>query len=206
MSNNEGDSEEEAKIKEIEESCKAEFLYKQFVPLPNLSDYIGSYIKIIVESEYLTNSNPAIIKRNIWGNDFYSSDSDIVCILQHAGILKLRDKQPPYKGIAVFFKVSKSRAMYSTQFKNGIRSRKSQAFEGHSLKYEASQQLNDLGNEQDLIRLASKMPNKSKKVRRKQKEARKAIESDQEMSIVFNLSGEPINKFNLGEFGDKRSI
>lgn len=32
------------------------------------------------------------------------------------------------------------------------------------------------------------------------------MEEEQDMSIVFNLSGEPINWFNLGEFGDKRSV
>ena len=50
------------------------------------------------------------------------------------------------------------------------------------------------------------MPTKSKEIRRKQKQTYKAKETDQELSIVYNLSCEPINKFNLGEFGDKRSV
>ena len=200
------ESEEDAKIQELDEQCKAEFLYRPFYPLPSLADYIGSYIKVIVEAEYLTNENPTIIKRHIWGNEFYSSDSDIVCILQHAGVLKLQELPPNYAGIAVYFKVSKSRANYASHFKNGIRSRKSQSFEGHSLKFETAQELYDLGNEQALVKLASQMPTRAKEVRRKQKLTRKAREEEQDMSIVFNLSGEPMNKFNLGEFGDKRSI
>lgn len=161
---------------------------------------------MIVESHYLTNSNPAIVKRHIWGNDFYSSDSDIVCILQHAGVLKLQELPPPYKGMAVYFKVSKSRATYPSHFKNGIRSQKNSSFEGHSLKFETAQELTDLGSEASLVKLASQMPTRAREVRRKQKVTRKCTEEDQEMSIVFNLSGEPMNKFNLGEFGDKRSI
>lgn len=160
----------------------------------------------MVESDYLTNANPTIVKRHIWGNDFYSSDSDVVCILQHVGAMKLKEIPPPYKGIEVYFKVSRSRTTYTSQFKNGIKSRKTQSFEGHSLKFETAQETNDLGTEQQLVKLASLMPIKAKKVRRKQKMARKSKEYDQEMSIVFNLSGEPMNKFSLGEFGDKRSV
>lgn len=128
---------------------------------------------VIVESQYLTNANPAIIKRHIWGNDFYSSDSDIVCILQHSGMIKLQELAPHYKGLAVYFKVAKSRNNYTSQFKNGIRSRKNASFEGHSLKLENIKELVDLGNEQTLAKLASQMPTRPRQVRRKQKEARK---------------------------------
>jgi hypothetical protein len=44
-----------------------------------------------------------------------------------------------------------------------------------------------------LKKLAAKMPTRSREIRRKQKYARKALEEEQDMSIVFNLSGEPIN-------------
>lgn len=154
----------------------------------------------------MTNENPTIIKRHIWGNDFYSSDSDIVCILQHIGVIKLQEIAPPYKGIEVYFKVIKNRSTYTSLFKNGIKSRKTQSFEGHSLKFETAKELEELGSEQQLVKLASLMPIKAKELRRKQKAARKAREDDQEMSIVFNLSCEPIHKFNLGEFADKRSV
>lgn len=199
------DAEEDAKLQEIEDGVKGEFLYRMNYTLPNLTDYTGNYIKVLVESQYLTNSNPAIIKREIWGNDIYSSDSDVVCILQHAGVLKLNELPPEYAGLAVYFKVSRNRN-YTSQFKNGIRSRKLQASEGHSLKFETAVELYDLGNENRLVQIASQMIQKEKTTgRRKQKTARKALSSIQDMSIVFNLSGEPMHKFNLGEFGDKRS-
>ena len=199
-------SDEESHVKEIEESSKATYLYKQFVPLPNLSEFVQSYITVIVESRYLTNSNPTIVKRHIWGNEFYSSDSDIVCILQHTGTMKLQEAPPQCKGLAVYFKVARSRSNYTSQFRNGIRSRKNTSFEGHSIKLETVKELDNLGSEEFLAKLASQMPTKAKQVKRKQKHARKSLENDQEMSIVFNLSNDPIYKFNLGEFGDKRSV
>ena len=175
-------------------------------PLPNLSDYIGGYITVIVEGSYLTNSNPALVKRHLWGNEFYSSDSDIVCILQHTGTIKLQELPPSCKGLAVYFKVAKSRSNYTSQFRNGIRSRKNQSFEGHSLKLECIKELDDLGSEQVLAKLASNMPTKTRMRRRKQKDVRKCLNTEQEMSIVFNLSNDPVFNFNLGEFADKRSI
>lgn len=40
------EGEEESKIHEIENQCKAKFLYKPFIPLPNLSEYLGCIIKV----------------------------------------------------------------------------------------------------------------------------------------------------------------
>ena len=40
------EGEEENKINEIESQWKGKFLYKPFIPLPNLSDYLGSIIKV----------------------------------------------------------------------------------------------------------------------------------------------------------------
>lgn len=200
------ESDDEARIQEIDNNCSGEFLYNIYYPLPNLTEHLGSYIKVIVAAEHLTNQNPAIIKRHIWGNDFYSSNSDIVCILQHSGIIKLQELPPKFPGIAVYFKVSKNRTNYASHFKNGVRSQKNQAFEGHSLKFETAIELSTLGTQEQLNKLAASMPSRLEGVRRKQKHARKAVNTDMDMSIVFNLSGEPINKFTLGEFGDRRYI
>jgi hypothetical protein len=61
--------------------AKQRFLYKPFVPLPNLSEYLQELIEVRVYSEYLTKFNKAYLKRNFYGQDNYTSDSDIVCIL-----------------------------------------------------------------------------------------------------------------------------
>jgi hypothetical protein len=71
------------------------------------------------------------------------------------------------------------------------------------------------------------MPTQVREVRRKQKVARKAFKSfrtlygiqaenlglfkgtnerDSEFMFVFNLSGQPVKRYTLGEFADKKSL
>ena len=47
MENKYIDEDEESKIQEAESQWEAKFLYKPFVPLPNLSEYLGCIIKVI---------------------------------------------------------------------------------------------------------------------------------------------------------------
>lgn len=55
--------------------------------LPDLTDYINKMIEVRVHKVYLTKDNRAVQQRAFFSNgqDVYSSDSDIVCILQHQG-------------------------------------------------------------------------------------------------------------------------
>ena len=78
ISEQEDDSIEETKYSD---AICARFLYKPFVPLPDISKYILRYIEIKVSNEYITKSNKAFILRNFYGNDIYTANSDIVCIL-----------------------------------------------------------------------------------------------------------------------------
>ncbi|CAI2369878.1 unnamed protein product [Moneuplotes crassus] len=194
------DSDDENKLHEMDRNCRAQFLYNVFYNLPELSDHLGGYIKVIVLREHLTNQNPALLKRDFWGNEFYTSDSDIVCILQHCGQIILKEDLPDFPGIAVYFKVSKSRSNYASHFKNGLRSRKTQSFDGHSLKFELAVPLESVGTQDELSKLAAPMSTKKRGICRKNKHPSKASSSHKDMSIVFSLSGEPINKFDLGEF------
>jgi hypothetical protein len=73
---------------------KVRYLYKPFVPLPNLVDYLQQLIEVRIFKPYLTKFNKGVIKRNFYGNDIYTSDSDPVCILQHMGIIALTDEEP----------------------------------------------------------------------------------------------------------------
>ena len=51
-------------------------------------------IEVRVHKLYLTKYNRAVQQRQFFGSDFYTSDSDIVCILQHQGKINLNDKVP----------------------------------------------------------------------------------------------------------------
>jgi len=59
------------------------FLYKPFILLPDLSDHNQKIIEVRVHKLFLTKFNRAVQQRQFYGNDLYTSDSDIVCILQH---------------------------------------------------------------------------------------------------------------------------
>ena len=67
------------------------YLYKPFVLLPDLTDLILKTVEVRVHKCYLTKFNKAVQNRQFFGSDFYSSDSDVVCILQHQGIINLTD-------------------------------------------------------------------------------------------------------------------
>jgi hypothetical protein len=63
----------------------AKFLYKPFTPLPDLAPYLNKFIEVRVHKCYATRHNKAFRHRLFYGSDQYTSDSDIVCILQHTG-------------------------------------------------------------------------------------------------------------------------
>jgi Histone deacetylation protein Rxt3 len=110
------------------------------VPLPNLQDYQNELIEIRVFAEYLTKFNKAYMKRHFFGQDHYTSDSDIVCILHHVGVFKCTDEQPSdFEAISVLMRVMKPKNSYPAHAKNGIRSRKLGSFEGHSIKFESAE-------------------------------------------------------------------
>lgn len=132
--------------------------------LPDLSDLINRTIEVRIHKSYLTKFNKAVQYQMFFGNDFYSSDSDIVCILQHQGVINLIDREPTdFEGIAAYFKVSKNRNNYANQFKNGILSKKKKDYEGNSLKYDNYcyyLSKADFEDEAKLKEMAEIMPNK----------------------------------------------
>ena len=67
------------------------FLYKPMTPLPDLSRHINKSIEIRVHKYYVSRQNKAFRYRNFFGTDKYTSDSDIVCILQHTEKLRVPD-------------------------------------------------------------------------------------------------------------------
>ena len=129
------------------------------MPLPNLSEYLNDLIEVRVYSEYMTKFNKAFVKRNFYGQENYTSDSDVVCIMHHLGIFKILDDQPrDFDAVSVYFRVQKGRNNYPSQLKNGIRSKKQASFDGHSIKYESHEFLQNLGTPEQLRIMSSLMP------------------------------------------------
>ena len=120
------------------------------------AQFVGQFIEVRVERQYLTHFNPAIAKRRLWGNDCYTSNSDIVCILIHCGAYRIRAEEPDCAGVSVFFKVSRNRTNYNNIYKNGLKSRKTsnQNYEGHSIKFEGVVELDEFKPDSNLVSLS----------------------------------------------------
>ena len=186
-------------------NTKEHFLYMPYYPLPDLSDYVGDLIEVRIASEFLSQSNKAFIERRIWGSDIYTSDSDPVCILQHSGYFQIKDLPPTdHKGVSLYLRVSKGRATYNSSYKNGIKSKKLNNYQGHSIKPENYDTLDKLGTKEELKLMASKMPLVSEYERKKpipNKLADNAYYT--EFNMIFNLSYEMWLAYSLPAICDK---
>lgn len=180
------------------------FLYKPGVPWPDLSPYLQQVIEIRVGREYVNPQNKQLVARNLWGNDIYTSDSDIVAVIQHMGLINVwQDISPSYEGIAVYTRVTKGRANYMSSIRNRIRSKKYSNYEGYSIKPEKVVYLTSLGKIEELIEMAEKMPTDYVKTRQKPNLNLRAMRIIPGTIIVFDLSFEPANPYSLENFGDK---
>ncbi|OMJ87597.1 hypothetical protein SteCoe_10690 [Stentor coeruleus] len=208
-SDSESESEESAESCEYQNEIPAptnseKFLYKPGVPWPDLSPYLQQVIEIRVAREYLNPKNKQVVARNIWGNDVYTSDSDIVAMIHHVGLINIwQEIAPIYEGISVYTRITKGRANYVSCIRNRIRSKKFSNYEGYSIKPERVVYLNSLGKIEELIEMAEKMPTDYPKHRPKPNLNMKAMRIIPGTMIIFDLSFEPAYPYNLENFGDK---
>lgn len=146
------------------------------------------------------------MEKRIWGSDIYTSDSDVVCILQHSGYFEIKELSPTnIQGVSVFFRVSKSRSTYNSTLKNGIKSRKLNNYQGHSIKPEKYTLLVDkFGSQTELLEMASRMPKISLYERHKPV-TKKLLDyqSFLEFNICFNSSNELWWAYSLPAIADK---
>jgi hypothetical protein len=194
----------EEQVKNLSTQVVGTFLYKPFTPLPSLTPYIQRIIEIRVPNKYMCRANKAYLRRNFWGNDIYTSDSDIVCILQHNAMFGIKEL-PPDKiaGVAVYCRVTKGRNSYQSSLRNGIRSRKLGIFEGCSIKPESYKMLEELGTLEELIQMARLMPEVLPCSFKKSAPINNVrVVVPPEAEVMFNLSLEPAYKFSLPAFAD----
>lgn len=183
------------------------FLYKPFVPLPDLSEYVNSHIEIRIGIEYINLYNPTLVKRHIWGNESYTSNSDAVCILKHSGLIDFYNlPNKNHAGLSLICGVGRSRRNYTSFMKNGLKSRKTGGYMGFSLKPHNVHWLGSLGDIDDLIYFASRMCNvlPSKRVKLEPINVKK-FSKIPEQCIVFNMCNEPATKYSLLSIADKSS-
>lgn len=94
-----------------------------------LCDCKETEVDVYIRPKYLTTSNIAVQKRQFWGYQFYTDDSDLPCILQHTGNIfltaqPLETKQ--YNFLVVRLHVQKyeqGMPPFESRESNGLRSR-----------------------------------------------------------------------------------
>jgi hypothetical protein len=189
----------------LDKQAKEHFLYKPFYSLPDLTPYVGEIIEVRVAAEFLSSLNKAYVENRIWGSDIYTSDSDMVCVLQHSGYYNINDYTPTeIEGLSIYLRVSKGRAAYNSSLKNGVRSKKLNNYHGHSIKVEGFSDRTFLGTEDELKSMAARMPSNSEYKRKKPNPQRLADNMYYtEFNMVFNLSFEMWLAYSLPAICDK---
>ena len=189
----------------LDKQAKEHFLYKPFYSLPDLTPYVGEIIEVRVAAEFLSSLNKAYVENRIWGSDIYTSDSDMVCVLQHSGYYNINDYIPTeIEGLSIYLRVSKGRAAYNSSLKNGVRSKKLNNYHGHSIKVEGFSDRTFLGTEEELKSMAARMPSNSEYKRKKPNPQRLADNMYYtEFNMVFNLSFEMWLAYSLPAICDK---
>lgn len=141
----------------------------------------------------------------------------MVCVMQHMGYLDVTDTPPSnFEAYGCVIKILRGRQSYVTKFQNGIKPRKPNSlYEGHAIKLEQVVKLKSIGNEHELLQMASEMPTEFERVpsRRQRKQQLKAQLQLQKLadpvylavtdSTVFNLTCDPVTKYSLYSFVDK---
>jgi len=71
--------------------------------------HFSKKIKIRIAKEYLSPHNKELLKRDIWGSETFTSNSDAVCILKHSGLIDFANTAAlkNYEGVAFFCKITK---------------------------------------------------------------------------------------------------
>jgi hypothetical protein len=115
-------------------------------------------IKIIIASEYITKNNPEYIRRNIYGCEAYTSNSDAVCIAVHSEKLNIHTfNHRKYEGVELTCKITRPKKTYVGNVKNGLSSRSIKGYDGNALKPESVRNLVNLAPLELLEKYAANM-------------------------------------------------
>ena len=162
-------------------------------------------IKIIVASEYIKKDNPELLRRSLYGNDAYTSNSDAVCMLVHSGSININTfLNKRFEGVEFTCKVIKPKKNYTGAFKNGLMSRNAKGFNGNGLKPESVRHLSSLGPMEMLERYAANMviPIGRNRIKSRPKNISNIVPIP-ETHIVFNMNNEPAYKYSIFNIADK---
>jgi len=97
-------------------------LYKPGFEFSGLLSFIGRVLVVHIPAKYLTMNNEEVVERNVWGDEIYTNDSDLVAVLVHSG-LKLKD-EPPNHVVVAHLEILPGKEEYKSSTKYGYRTHK----------------------------------------------------------------------------------
>lgn len=98
-----------------------------------------------MSKEYINKRNPEFFRKNVCGNETYTSNSDAVCMAVHAGFINFNAfNAKKYEGIELTCKVVRPKKNYVGVIKNGIESKGIKNYDGNALKPESIRNLSTL--------------------------------------------------------------
>lgn len=99
-------------------------LYKPGEEFRGLKKHVGKRLVVHIEAKHITTTNDQVTERQIWGNNGYTADSDLICVLLHTGSLKTITAEPPdYFGIALYMYILPGKSSYVGTKRGTMRSR-----------------------------------------------------------------------------------
>ncbi|KAL9649981.1 hypothetical protein ABK040_003099 [Willaertia magna] len=158
-------------------------------------------IIVFVPSKYLFPSEDDSLllekmDRKVYGTDIYTDDSDIILVCQHLGLLK--DLTEECKGILVTVKIETSPKKFVATFRNNVRSKSWNSSDSEGYNAITVVKCRILKDQTKLPALSNHQL--------KQSNFNYDLEQHRFLSnvtIVFDLSGEPTVKYSINSVADK---
>ncbi|KAG0309980.1 hypothetical protein BGZ99_000741 [Dissophora globulifera] len=130
------------KVDNLPEQFLGYYRYDPTLLLPGMQGKENSLLEVRIASVYLTYDNVKVKKREVWGTDVYTDDSDVVARQQHNFVADPIKHICPSYDLAVTLRVVPKLIKYQGSIRNRIKSRTwSIGHDGVSLKIESIRKL-----------------------------------------------------------------
>ncbi|CAK9256354.1 unnamed protein product [Sphagnum jensenii] len=118
----------------------------------NISSQAGLTVEIHIPADLATTSNHQIRRRQLWGTDVYTDDSDIVAVLMHTGYYTPTATLPlhPASELHATIRIIPPQEMYTSMPRNSLRSRSWGGGSGCSYRVERCQIIKEGGGSIEL--------------------------------------------------------
>lgn len=171
----------------------------------------GPTLQIQIPAEYVTATNSQVRTCQLWGEDIYTNDSDIVAVLMHTGYCRLTASSfPAIHELHATIRVLPPQDWYAAKTKNKIRSRACGTYTGCSFCVERCCAVKKDGGTIDLepyligeLTLAPVSEEHTMTARTDASNSLRPQKFLPEVAIQYNLCNEPWLKYSMNVVADK---